>query len=220
MSSSAYRQASGQTQPRGATVDPANRYLWKMNMRRLDAEALRDSVLSISDRADYAMGGPPVALEATPTGLQTVSSKAAPNSVARRSIYLLARRTYPLSLLGVFDYPIIDVNCTHRVPSATPLQSLTMINSAFFAEHATHLAQRLHRQLGDGATRDTEIREAYWITFVRPPSDRETAAARAYLDRLTVLHSKNGQPADIARESALVSFVHMLQCSNEFLYID
>ena len=220
MSSSAYRQASGQTQPRGATVDPANHYLWKMNMRRLDAEALRDSVLSISDRADYAMGGPPVALEATPTGLQTVSSKATPNSVARRSIYLLARRTYPLTLLGVFDYPIIDVNCTHRVPSATPLQSLTMINSAFFAEHATHLAQRLQRELGVAATRDAQIREAYWIAFVRPPSDQETAAAHDYLDRLTVLHTNDGLPADTARIHALVSFVHMLQCSNEFLYID
>ena len=220
MSSAAYRQSSGQTEGGGAAVDPANRYLWKMNMRRLDAEALRDSVLSISHRADYTMGGAPVALESTPTGLQTVSRKAAVNGVARRSIYLLARRTYPLSLLGVFDYPIIDVNCTHRVPSATPLQSLTMINSAFFAEHAAHLAQRLRHEPGTDATSAAHIRAAYWITFVRPPTDQETAAALDYLNRLTELHSKNNLALATARQHALESFVHMLQCSNEFLYID
>ena len=220
MSSSAYRQGSGQSQPRAAGLDPANQYLWKMKMRRLDAEALRDSVLAVSDRADYAMGGPPVALESTPSGLQTVSRKAAANGAARRSIYLMARRTYPLSLLGVFDYPIIDVNCTHRVPSATPLQSLTMINSAFFADNAAHFAARLGRQLGANAPPAEQIRAAYWITFARAPSDKEIAAALAYLNRLTELHLKNNAAPAPARQRALENFVHMLQCSNEFLYID
>ncbi|MEE3373248.1 MAG: DUF1553 domain-containing protein [Planctomycetota bacterium] len=220
MSSSAYRQDSGQSQSRAAALDPANHYLWKMNMRRLDAEALRDSVLAISHRADYVMGGPPVALESTPSGLQTVSRKAAANGAARRSIYLLARRTYPLSLLGVFDYPIIDVNCTHRVPSATPLQSLTMINSAFFSDNAAHFARRVRRQLGADAAPADQIRAAYWIAFVRPPSEQETAAAHVYLNRLTELHIKNNLSTATARQRSLESFVHMLQCSNEFLYID
>ena len=189
-------------------------------MRRLDAEALRDSVLAISGRADLSMGGPPVALESTATGLQTVSRKATPNAAARRSVYLLARRTYPLSLLGVFDYPIIDVNCTHRVPSATPLQSLTMINSSFFAENAVHLANRVARHSGLDATLEEKISGAYWITLVRAPSAQEVQAAKAYLTRLTALHVTARLALPAARDRALESFVHMLQCSNEFLYVD
>ena len=67
---------------------------------------------------------PPIKLAMQPDGLQVVSGKEAPSSQWRRSIYLTARRNYPLSFLNVFDFPAIDTNCTRRVPSATPLQSL------------------------------------------------------------------------------------------------
>ncbi len=60
----------------------------------------------------------------------------------RRSIYLFARRNYPLNFLGVFDYPMIDTNCTRRVPSATPLPSLTTMNDEFILESARYLADR------------------------------------------------------------------------------
>ncbi len=107
MTSTVYRQASESVeQGEQLAADAGNRLLWRMNLRRLDAEALRDSVIAVSGQADFTMGGPPVELKATASGLQTVEAQ------QRRSIYLLARRTNPLTFLRVFDYPIIDVNCT------------------------------------------------------------------------------------------------------------
>ena len=84
------------------------------------------------------MGGPPVTVTNRPDGLQTASE-------SRRSIYLLSRRTYPLTFLSVFDYPIMDTNCTRRVPSATPLQSLTMMNDEFVVGSAGQRTQRFLR---------------------------------------------------------------------------
>ena len=220
MSSAVYRQTSTRHQQQAETIDPANRYLWRMNLRRLDAESVRDSVLAISGRGDYSMGGPPVPLQATPSGLQTVVTQGRDHAGARRSVYLVARRTYPLTLLGVFDYPIIDVNCTRRVPSATPLQSLTMLNSSFFAASAVHLANRVRHRVGDPAPLARQVEDAYWLTLGRPPSESECGAAEAYLGRLRGLHLAANRPAAEAAQRSLESFVHMLQCANEFLYVD
>ena len=84
----------------------------------------------------------------------------------RRSIYLTSRRTYPMTFLGVFDYPIIDTNCTRRVPSATPLQSLTLMNDPFMWEAAGELAANASRLAGDGAPVAGKIRAAYLLTAV------------------------------------------------------
>ena len=86
-------------------ADPENRLLWRMNLRRLDAETLRDSLIAVAGKLDATMGGPPIKLAMEPDGLQVVSGKEAPASRWRRSIYLTARRNYPLSFLNVFDYP-------------------------------------------------------------------------------------------------------------------
>lgn len=235
MTSTAYRQASriqesrgaetagqGEPQPAGsgsaghqaspASLDPDNRLLWRMNLRRLDAEALRDSVIAVSGQADYRMGGPPLMLAATPSGLQTVVDR------QRRSIYLLARRSNPVTFLRVFDYPIIDVNCTRRSASATPLQSLTMINSEFLTASARHLARRAETLAGSNASPAKKIQQAYWLALARHATDAEVEAAEGHLLTLQQLYQDAGG-ADGAQRS-FENFVHMLLCSNEFLYID
>ena len=197
MMSTAYRQSAQQLdQPwlaKARAVDPDNALLWHMPLRRLDAEALRDSIIATSGKLNDTPGGPPIALEMRPDGLQVVSSKEPETAKWRRSIYLTSRRTYPMSFLGVFDYPIIDTNCTRRVPSATPLQSLTMLNDEFVWQSAAALAQRAGE----------DVEKAYVLTLSRKPTPGERDLAATYL--------KNG---------SFKTFAQALLSSNEFLYID
>lgn len=211
MTSTVYRQTSRRLP---ASTDPENRLLGRMNLRRLDAEALRDSVISVSGRMNFSLGGPPVMLKVTPTGLQTVTRQ------ERRSIYLLARRSNPATFMQVFDYPIIDVNCTRRSSSATPLQSLTMINSEFLNTSAGHLASRVDSIAGGAAALSKKIDIAYWLAFSRSASTAESRAAEHHLQQLKVLYEKSGMTDEESSQRSLENFVHMLICSNEFLYID
>jgi len=203
-----------------SSTDPDNRLLWRMNLRRLDAESLRDSVLAVSGQANNAMGGPPVLLKATPSGLQTLVVPGKNNAAARRSIYLLARRSNPLTFLRVFDYPIIDVNCTRRSASATPLQSLTMINSKFLTSSAESLARRIDRIAGPAAALSKRMETAYRLTLCRAPSHTEIKAAVAHIRRLEDLYVSAGITRANASKQSFENFVHMLLCANEFLYVD
>jgi hypothetical protein len=197
LTSTAYRQSSRQSgQPwleAARTIDPENAMLWRMNLRRLDAESLRDSLIAASGKLDSTAGGPPIELEMRPDGLQVVSSKEPESARWRRSVYLTSRRTYPASFLNVFDFPAIDTNCTRRVPSATPLQSLTMMNDGFVWQAAAALAGRANE----------DIDSAYLLTLSRKPTAGERAAAAEYL-----------------KAHPFKSFAQALLSSNEFLYVD
>ena len=192
MMSTAYRQSSLQRDAANK-IDPDNTLLWRMNLRRLDAEALRDSVISSAGKLNTEAGGPPIQLEMRADGLQIVSTKEPEAAKWRRSIYLTHRRTYPMSFLGVFDYPIIDTNCTRRVPSATPLQSLTMLNDDFIFQAAEALAQRA----------ENNVDAAYLLTLSRKPTAAEQDIAKGFLEKMP-----------------FKSFAQVLLSSNEFLYID
>jgi len=192
MLSTAYRQ-SAQSNEAAAKIDPENKLLWRMNLRRLDAETLRDSIMAAAGKLDITAGGPPIQLEMRPDGLQVVSSKEPENAKWRRSIYLTHRRTYPMSFLGVFDYPIIDTNCTRRVPSATPLQSLTMLNDSFIWQASDALAKRAANN----------VDEAYLLTLSRKPTPAERDLAAGFLQKMP-----------------FPSLAQVLLSSNEFLYVD
>ena len=211
MTSSAYRQISKHT---ADTRDPENRLLGRMRLRRLDAESLRDAVILVSGQADFKMGGPPVPLQTDSSGLQTITNQ------RRRSIYLLARRSNPATFMRIFDYPVIDVNCTHRSTSATPLQSLTMINSHFLTSSAAHLAKRVVSEAGNEASLPDHISMAYRLVFSREASPNEVSAAAEHVEKLSDLYSKSGSSKAEAQKRSLENFVHMLLCSNEFLYVD
>ncbi len=197
MTSTAYRQTTQQRgQPwleKARTIDPDNALLWRMNLRRLDAESLRDSIISASGKLDRTAGGPPIELEMRGDGLQVVSTKAGEPAKWRRSVYVTSRRTYPLGFLGVFDFPVIDANCVRRVPSATPLQSLTLMNDDFVWSAASALAERAG---GD-------VDRAYLLALSRKPDPGERDLAASYL-----------------RSNPFKSLAQVLLSSNEFLYID
>ena len=224
MTSAVYLQSSRRTDnsrgERAAIEDPANRLLWRMPLRRLEAEALRDSVLAVAGRLDNTLGGPPVGLTHLPEGLQVVSDSEGEDAATRRSVYLLARRTWPLSFLSVFDFPIIDTACSRRVPSATPLQSLTMMNSEFAMENAGAAARRVAALAGGDSQPQAVVKKAYALLFSREPTAQETEFALDHLESQRRLYARANAPENEAYEKSLQNLVHMLLSSNEFLYVD
>jgi hypothetical protein len=222
MTSTVYRQEShvvdAETAARAKAIDPDNQLLWRMNLRRLDAETLRDSVLAAGGKLDRTMFGPPVMLEYHADGLQTTAEQ--DPGASRRSIYLLARRTYPLTFLRLFDFPIIDTNCTGRIPSATPLQSLALLNDAFMVDNAALLADRVEKLTGEKSSTESKIATVYLLTLARKPDATESAICEEHLKKQEELFRRsNVAPADAARR-ALASLSQSLLSSNEFLYID
>ena len=106
MTSTVYRQASRRsTDHRGEQLDPENKLLWRMNLQRIESELVRDAILHASGQLSRRQGGPAVMLTTPPDGLSRVKKGDAPTSHLRRSLYLLARRIYPLKFLEVFDSP-------------------------------------------------------------------------------------------------------------------
>jgi hypothetical protein len=230
MTSSVYRQASkrsdlARTPGPGGTgaayvdpeaTDPSNRLLWRMRLRRLESEVVRDSILVASGRLEERLGGPPVLLETLPDGMVVVKAEGPdPGSRQRRSLYLLARRNYHLSLLGVFDQPVVSTQCSCRMPSAVVSQSLTMMNDAWVLGEAERFADRVSA-LAPGPSPDEQIDLAFKIAFARPPSASEAAWCRGLLAR-------QADPAENARAGRVSPKARALLChalfnASEFIY--
>jgi hypothetical protein len=199
--SAAYRQSSLSPASEVARLkDPENRWLWRMNVRRLDAEQLRDAMLSASGELDTRAGGPSVAPATTP----------------RRSIYTKVLRNTRDPLLEAFDAPESFTSVAVRNETTTANQALLMINGGWPLQRATAFAARVRRESpDDGAARLVET--AYRIAYGRSPSDDELQPAVAFLDRDEPTTDRHGEGPD---KSALIDFCHVLLNSNEFLYVD
>ncbi len=226
MLSTAYRQSSrrpdrGSEQstaaPSGESLDPENRLLWRMNLRRLEAEIVRDAVLTASGALDRTAGGPPIEITNPADGLSEAKPAPTPSSPDRRSIYLFARRVYPLKFLEIFDAPIMPVNCTQRANSATVLQSLAVLNSEFLFAQSDRMAERLSATAADTPAR---IELAFQIVFARRPTDTELSKSAAFVHEQAVGYEASRTPIDQAQRMALADFCHMLLSSNEFLYVE
>jgi hypothetical protein len=220
MTSSVSRQRSQPDSAAGDTADPGNQLLWRMRLRRLEAEVIRDSLLHVSGRLDARMGGPPVLVNALPSGLVVIDNKAHPGPGIRdkRSVYLLTRRAYNLSLLAQFDQPLVAVNCPGRDTSAVPLQSLTMLNDPFVAEQAKPFAERLARS---GATSEKAVIDsAFRLALARLPSAAEVAVCSRLLARQAELFRQAGRSPREAGQLALVQLCHTLFNTSEFLYVE
>jgi hypothetical protein len=235
MTSSVYRQSSiGEPSPvrgrlplAGDKADPDNHLLWKMRLRRLESESIRDAVLSVSGRLDPAMGGPPILLENQPDGMVIVKRQGqpTPTSQYRRSIYLLSRRAYHPTFLDVFDQPLLPANCVERKTSSAVTQSLTMLNDSFMRERAEDFARRVAKLLpsppgrGVGGEGRARIDLAFRIALGRAPKAKEIELSVGLLQRQEERYRTAKTPAEQASHRALVDLCHMLMNTNEFLYV-
>ena len=136
----------------------------------------------------------------------------------RRSVYLEQRRTQVTSLLEVFDAPSIVTTCTRRLPSTVPLQSLSLLNSAFVVACAEKLAIRLERESPRDDNADRRIDRTFRLTIGRPPDDRERVAALRFLQTQPELYPGLSRPD--ARRRTWADFCQMVLASSAFLYVE
>ena len=162
-------------------------------------------------QASRAAGGPPVEITKPADGLSETASH-------RRSLYLFARRVYPLKFLEIFDAPIMPVNCTQRMSSATVLQSLAQLNSEFLFEQADRMAQRVVDAAGADSTAQIEF--AFQLALARKPQAAELKHSLAFVREQAKNHKSTNASADKATQMALADLCHMLLSTSEFLYVE
>ena len=165
--SSTYRQRS-EARPEAVAMDPENRLYWKANRRRLDFEALRDSLLAASGALDPKMGG-----RGTPI--------AGPPFSARRTIYGFIDRQNLDPLYRTFDFASPDATSPRRIATSVPQQALFFMNSPFVIEQAKHLASR--REVMEGSTEE-RVGKVYQRLFGREPSGWERSMGLAFVENV------------------------------------
>jgi hypothetical protein len=200
LTSAVYRQSSGGTVHED---DPDNRLLSHFPLRRLDAEAVRDSMLAISGELDLKIGGAYVPSRRTDDGV-VIDEKT--DGSRRRSIYLQQRRTQVVTFLQLFDAPSIVSTCGKRTPSTVPLQSLALLNSEFARLRAKAFAARANK----------DLTAAFRLSAGRPPTKEESAACEKFLAAQRQLHAKEKD----ADDRAWTDLCQMLLASNAFLYVE
>ncbi len=164
LTSATYRQAAvGPTSEIARLKDPENRLLWRMNTRRLDAEQIRDAILTATGELDLRMGG-----------------AAVDYSKPRRTVYSRVTRNIHDPLLEVFDAPDNFFSTAQRNTTTTPTQALLLINSQMMLQHARALAARLTKEQAGGD--EERVTKAYRLTFGRNPDPTELKAAVAFLE--------------------------------------
>jgi hypothetical protein len=165
MLSSVYQQSSDEN-PRYEQIDPENRWLWRMNRRKLDFEALRDTILAIGGDLDMTMYGKPVKLDAEPYSM-------------RRTIYgFVDRRNLP-NMYAAFDFASPDLTTGKRESTVVPQQALFMMNNSLVVEQARNVVRRADFKSQAGPQAHVDM--LYRLIYQRSPSEVEMNLALDYL---------------------------------------
>ncbi|MFH1300639.1 MAG: PSD1 and planctomycete cytochrome C domain-containing protein [Planctomycetota bacterium] len=192
--SSTYRQARAFDEA-NFKKDPENRLLWSWPRRRLEAEAIRDSILCATGELQRELGGPSVPQEREEENL-------------RRTIYLFQRRSEMPSVMTMFDAPDSIASCSRRQVSTVALQPLFMLNSQFMDRRAQVLSKKIMAEAGGDQSRQVE--RAFLLVLGRVPDKAERTRSQTLL-----------QSAGLAAEQdrRLSMLCHALLNLNEFIYI-
>jgi hypothetical protein len=198
--------------------DPGNRWYSRFDRRRLDAEALRDALLTASGNLDLRRPGqhpfPPI----DKWGWTQHSPFKEIYPSKHRSVYLMTQRFQRHPYLALFDGPDTNTSTEQRASSTVPLQALYLMNDPFVDEQALGLARRLLAASADPRRR---IEIAHLLAWSRRPAgDAEVAAVLRYLEACSqTLRGSGMPPAQVERE-AWTSYARVLLCSNEFVFVD
>ncbi len=225
-------------------IDPDNLWFSRMNLRRLEAETLRDALLAVSGQMNDRVGGAPVpvmfteagqvvlGVDTTDTaGRQTGKYVSLNGEEFRRSIYVQARRTRPLEMFAAFDAPAMtEANCELRPVTTVSPQSLLLMNNGYMREYAQYFAKRVLREAPENDLR-AQVERAFNLALCRRPSMAEVEGAAAFVKEQTAHYEAHPAKleyvtAPVEKENApagllgLAALCHALLSSNEFLYVD
>ena len=183
----------------GLARDADNRYLWRMNRRRLDVESWRDALLAVSGRLDNQLGG-------ASTNLSEAGN-------TRRTVYAFVSRHELDNMLRLFDFPDANITASTRSETTVPQQQLFVINSPFMLNQARAFAARLQQDAGDDNA--ARITLAFRLSFGRSPSADELQLGLAYVTAEDAADSRDGTSLNRWER-----YAQILLASNEFMYLD
>jgi len=232
MTSNAYKMASQFENAANQKADPENKLLWKFRMQRLEAEPLRDAILSVSGKLDLKLGGPPIFPKVDRTVLASMKygiwevEEDTPK-VWRRSVYVYRKRGLPFPMFEVFDLPDQNVSCSGRNVSTVPTQALTLLNNEFVLRQARLFAERVAGEAAPDPS--AQLTRAYEVALGREPGDQEKQLGLEFLDRQRKFHATRvsdtamaSPPVRGVREAdlaALADLAHVMLNLNEFVYL-
>jgi hypothetical protein len=202
VSSETYLQASRHRRE-CASIDADNRMIWRKDPMRLEAETLRDTMLSVAGQLDSRLGGPPYRDFKTYVHNSQFYEMIDDDSpgVCRRTIYRTWIRSGRNHLLDVFDCPDPSTTAPVRSMTTTPLQALTMMNSSFVLRMADRFATRVRREVGDRI--EDQTKRVYTLAYGRPPNGEEIQMSTEFVTT-----------------HGLSAYCRVIFNSNEFLYVD
>ncbi len=180
-----------------ASTDPDNRWLWRMNRRRLDVESWRDAVLTASGKLDLKLGGPSFDVSDANNG--------------RRTLYAAVSRHDLNPMLRLFDFPDPNLTSERRVITTVPMQQLFVLNSEFMVRQSKALAARVQNEkLADDRAR---VQRVYRLLFARQPSPTELQVATDFLTA-----TATASPG--SKLTPWEQFCQALMGTNEFTFVD
>ncbi|MHC4880425.1 MAG: DUF1553 domain-containing protein [Planctomycetota bacterium] len=208
-------QQSSRASDAALQIDPANRLLSHMPVRRLDADAIRDSMLAASGQIDLKMFGPGINVYYT-TKTEGGGPKGPLDGDRRRSVYLRIRRNAHNPFLEAFDAPKPTTTRGRRDVTNVPAQSLTMLNDPFVIDQAAKWAKQVVAEKRESIER---VRTMYERAFAREPTTAETQATLEYVAALEREHTS--APDDASREHLVWQDVaHSMFCLKEFIHVE
>lgn len=216
MNSNTYRMSS-QGNERALASDPTNDLLWRFDQRRLNAEEVRDAMLSATGELNPKMFGPSIYPTLSQEVLNTQSQPgdgwgdSSDEEECRRSIYIFLKRSLLPPLLSAFDFPDMDSSCEARFITTQPAQALTLLNGKFAHDRAAKLADRVTKEAGPSLHQ--QAAHAFHLVLGRQPNDDEFADAAALLE---LLQKKHGQTPEVALRYWCLTLFNL----NEFVYLD
>jgi hypothetical protein len=224
--SSTYR-VSGTDNPAARAADPEVQLLWRWRQRRLEAEAVRDSILAVSGQLSSQMSGPSVYPPIPRAVLEGQSrpgdgwGKSDERQASRRSVYIFVKRVLAVPELEVLDAPDTTSSCEQRPVSTTAPQALTFLNGEFIYQQAGYFADRLAREAGSEPS--AQVRRAFELALGRVPQPREAEMAVSFLamqkKQIELDAARGRKPvARDAQRLALRGFCLVLLNTNEFVY--
>ncbi len=217
VTSQAYQMESA-VHPSNGTLDPANRWLHHMPVRRLSAEAIRDSILAVAGTLDSTMYGPSIPVHLTPfmQGRGRPGTDGPLDGNRRRSIYVEVRRNFLAPMMLAFDAPTPFSCVGRRGTSNVPSQALMLMNNPFVWEQAQRWAERLVRERSTAAER---IELAYRLSLARSPSAAESTTLQAFLEQQQEELRTLGRDEAPAEVEAWRDLCHILINSKEFYFL-
>jgi hypothetical protein len=209
MTSRTYRMSSSISNPAAERVDPDNRLLHRARVRRLQGEAIRDAILSVSGSLDPTVGGPPVDIHLTEfmTGRGRPGRSGPLDGNGRRSLYTAVRRNFLSPFMLAFDTPTPLSTIGRRNVSNVPAQSLILMNDPFVVQQAERWAQRI---LAEPGSTDERIDRMYESAIGRAASDAERATCRTFVEGA----------GGAASEDAWSELAHAMFNLKAFIFID